>query len=112
MWREGQVGRPHVVCAPRRRLGGNSYNFLLWLLSELRFPIAALLTVIVNAGVFSPHYPNLAVSLGLGVWFGAYFRIFRVVELLEHYAQSKADLEKRIGELTGRSILGTESTPP
>jgi hypothetical protein len=76
-------------------LHGNAYNFLLWLFSELRLPIAALLTV-ANAAVFSPHYPKLwpqwgysVASLAAGVWFGAYIRIFRIVEVLERYAQSK-----------------------
>ena len=86
-------------------LHGNAYNFLLWLFAELRLPVAALL-VVVNAAVFGPYYPKLwpqwgylVASLGAGVWFGAFIRIFRIVEVLEHYAQSKADLEKRIAGL-------------
>jgi hypothetical protein len=92
-------------------LHGNSYNILLWLFAELRIPVAAVL-VVVNAFVFSPHYPNVwpqwgysVASLGAGAWFGAYIRIFRIVELLERYAQSKEYLAKRIAELKNTAGL-------
>jgi hypothetical protein len=82
-------------------INGNAYNFLLWLFGELRFPVFFSLTLF-NAFAVRARYPLFAIInivLVYGSWFGSCIRIFNIVEVLSHYAQSKADLEKIIAEL-------------
>lgn len=82
-------------------LHGNAYNFLLWLCIELRLPLFATVALAI-ALVFNAKYlwwMHPLAGVVVGTWFGEVIRTLRVVEMLEHYDRSKADLEKRIAEL-------------
>jgi hypothetical protein len=92
---------------------GNAYNFLLWLFTELRWSV--FLTI--GCAYSWLLYPSsrdginlrMAVAATMGLWIGTAVRISRIVELLEHYARSKAYLENRIVELKSKDFFGAQS---